>query len=211
MYLVRDLTAVLSGNVNTLLFGDIVTHWVGDLLLLGLPHILALVVGILLAGPGDFSPDLVVTVTLPLKLTVLLVLCTNWFRVSEKLAHFEIFMAHLWCTLSRCKVHIQSCTDQHKHFCKLWSSSSLAWSDTPVWWWAAVTQLQYSVIIHLSLFSPYTAALSQCDKPSHSPSHTPASPSPGTGCPTPRCTPSCRTLTWSGGRTVPHCRERELL
>jgi len=77
MYLVRDLTAVLSGNVNTLLFGDIVTDWVGDLLLLRLPHILALVVGILLAGPGDFSPDLVVTVTLPLKLTVLLVLCTN--------------------------------------------------------------------------------------------------------------------------------------
>ena len=74
MYLVRDLTTVLSGNVDTLLLGDIVTHRVGDLLLLGLGHILALVVGILLAGPGDFSPDLVVAVTLPLELAVLPVL-----------------------------------------------------------------------------------------------------------------------------------------
>ena len=75
MYLVRDLTTVLSGNVDTLLFGHIVTHWVGHLLLLALGHILAVVVRILLAGPGDFSPDLVVTVALPLELTVLLVLC----------------------------------------------------------------------------------------------------------------------------------------
>jgi len=75
MYLIRDLTTVLSGNVDTLLFGHIVTHWVGNLLLLGLAHVLAVVVRILLAGPGDFSPDLVVTVALPLELTVLLVLC----------------------------------------------------------------------------------------------------------------------------------------
>ena len=75
MYLVWDLTTLLSGNVDTLLFGDIVTHWVGNLLLLGLGHVLAVVVGILLAGPGDFSPDLVVAVALPLELTVLLVLC----------------------------------------------------------------------------------------------------------------------------------------
>jgi len=64
---------VLSGNVHTLLLRDIVTHRVGNLLLLGLGHVLALVVGILLAGPGYFSPDLVVTVSLPLELTVLLV------------------------------------------------------------------------------------------------------------------------------------------
>jgi len=89
MYLVRDLTTVLSGNVNTLLFGDIVTDRVGNLLLLGLRHILALVVRILLAGPGDFSPDLVVTVTLPLELTVLLVLCRHWFTVMMDCGHFE--------------------------------------------------------------------------------------------------------------------------
>merc|ERR1719411_205393 len=66
--LVRDLTAVLPRNVHTLLFGDIVTHWVGNLLLLGLGHVLAVVVRILLAGPGDLSPDLVVA-------AALLVLC----------------------------------------------------------------------------------------------------------------------------------------
>merc|ERR1712076_14575 len=74
MYLVRDLTTVLSGNVDTLLLGDVVTHRVGNLLLLGLRHVLALVIGILLAGPGDFSPDLVVPIALPLELAVLLVL-----------------------------------------------------------------------------------------------------------------------------------------
>ena len=75
MYLVWDLTTLLSGNVDTLLFGYIVTHGIGNLFLLGLRHILAVVVRILLAGPGYFSPDLVVTVALPLELTVLLVLC----------------------------------------------------------------------------------------------------------------------------------------
>merc|ERR1739848_29794 len=74
-HLVRHLTTLLFGNVDTLLLRDIVTHRVGDLLLLGLRHVLALVVGILLAGPGDFSPDLVVAVSLPLELAVLLVLC----------------------------------------------------------------------------------------------------------------------------------------
>ena len=66
---------MLSGNVDTLLLRDIVTHGVGNLLLLGLRHVLALVVGILLAGPGDFSPDLAVAVSLPLELAVLPVLC----------------------------------------------------------------------------------------------------------------------------------------
>jgi len=96
MYLIRDLTTVLSGNVDTLLFGHIVTHWVGNLLLLGLAHVLAVVVRILLAGPGDFSPDLVVTVALPLELTVLLVLC-RYYRVSAQYLHitawcFKIFL-----------------------------------------------------------------------------------------------------------------------
>ena len=64
---------MLYGNVDALLLRDLVTHLVGNLLLLGLRHVLALVVGILLAGPGDFNPDLVVPVSLPLELTVLLV------------------------------------------------------------------------------------------------------------------------------------------
>ena len=66
---------MLYGHIDTLLLRDLVTHLVGNLLLLGLRHVLALVVGILLAGAGYFSPDLVVTVSLPLELTVLLVVC----------------------------------------------------------------------------------------------------------------------------------------
>jgi len=97
MYLVWDLTTLLSGNVDTLLFGYIVTHGVGNLLLLGLRHILALVVRILLAGPGYFSPDLVVTVALPLELTVLLVLCGALslgirFILSLVLVHTDTFV-----------------------------------------------------------------------------------------------------------------------
>merc|ERR1719411_1936015 len=47
---------------------------VGHLPLLGLGHLLALVVGVVLASSGDGHPDLVVAVPLPLVLTILLVL-----------------------------------------------------------------------------------------------------------------------------------------
>merc|ERR1711988_97263 len=72
--LARDLPALLAGHVLTHLLRHVPTHGVRHLLLLGLGHVLAGVVGVLFAGAGDGSPDLVVAVAFPLVLTVLLVL-----------------------------------------------------------------------------------------------------------------------------------------
>merc|ERR1719232_1412658 len=71
----------LSGNLGTLLlrlvpanlFRNIIAHRVGHLSLLGLCHLLALIVGIVLASSRNGHPDLVVPMTLPLVLAVLLV------------------------------------------------------------------------------------------------------------------------------------------
>merc|ERR1712018_713293 len=49
--------------------------WVGNLSLLGLTHILAGLIGVGLAGASNGSPNLVISMTLPLVFTVLLVLC----------------------------------------------------------------------------------------------------------------------------------------
>merc|ERR1719245_1139915 len=73
-HLVRHLPALLAGHVLTHLLRHVPTHGVRHLLLLGLAHVLAGVVGVLFAGAGDGSPDLVVAVAFPLVLTVLLVL-----------------------------------------------------------------------------------------------------------------------------------------
>merc|ERR1712014_573004 len=72
--LVSHLPALLPRDVLADLLGHVVTHGVGHLSLLGLDHVLAAVVGVLFAGAGDGSPDLVVAVALPLVLAVLLVL-----------------------------------------------------------------------------------------------------------------------------------------
>merc|ERR1712152_18769 len=73
-HLVRHLPALLAGHVLAHLLRHVPTHGVRHLLLLGLGHVLAGVVGVLFAGAGDGSPDLVVAVALPLVLAVLLVL-----------------------------------------------------------------------------------------------------------------------------------------
>merc|ERR1712107_931582 len=66
--------AGLLGHGHALLLGDVVALLVGDLLGVGLRHILALVVGNVLAGSLDGSPHLVVAMTPPLVLAVLFVL-----------------------------------------------------------------------------------------------------------------------------------------
>merc|ERR1719281_2060583 len=77
----RDLLvvvgALLAGDVLAHLVRHVPTHGVRHLLLLGLAHVLARVVGVLFAGAGDGSPDLVVAVAFPLVLTVLLVLSAD--------------------------------------------------------------------------------------------------------------------------------------
>merc|ERR1712214_185297 len=66
--------AGLLRNGHALLLGDVVALLVGDLPGVGLLHVLALVVGNVLAGSLDGSPHFVVAVTPPLVLAVLLVL-----------------------------------------------------------------------------------------------------------------------------------------
>ena len=72
--LVRNISAHLSGNISARLFRNIITHWVSHLSLLGLGHLLALIVGIVLASSRDGHPDLVVTLALPPVLALLGVL-----------------------------------------------------------------------------------------------------------------------------------------
>merc|ERR1719322_364955 len=72
--LVRNVSADLSRNISACMLGHILAHRVRHLPLLGLGHLLAFVVGVVLAGAGDGDPDLVVAVSLPLVLAVLLVL-----------------------------------------------------------------------------------------------------------------------------------------
>merc|ERR1712018_450083 len=74
-YLVRNLHTLLPWDINTDLLGHIMAHWVGNLSLLGLAHIFAGLIGVGLAGAGNWSPNLVISMTLPLVFTVLLVLC----------------------------------------------------------------------------------------------------------------------------------------
>ena len=66
--------AGLLRDGHALLLGDVVALLVGDLLGVGLLHVLALVVGNVLARSVDWSPHLVVALALPLVLAVLLVL-----------------------------------------------------------------------------------------------------------------------------------------
>ena len=82
-HLVGDGDADLLGNGNTLLLWDVVALLVRNLLGVGLLHILALVVGNILAGSLDGGPHLVVAVTPPLKLTILLVFsCAFRLRIG---------------------------------------------------------------------------------------------------------------------------------
>merc|ERR1712142_1085100 len=74
-HLVRYCHTLLPWYRYTLLFRNIITHRVGNLLLLGLGHVNTSLVWVLLAGTGYGSPDLIMAMALPLVLTVFLVLC----------------------------------------------------------------------------------------------------------------------------------------
>merc|ERR1719430_2329190 len=69
-------SALLGGNIIAHLPWYICTVIVGHLLQPLLLHVLALVISIVLAGPLDWCPHLVVPCPLPLVLTILLVVCT---------------------------------------------------------------------------------------------------------------------------------------
>merc|ERR1712224_703439 len=71
--LVRYLVTLLPIHIVTLLLRNIFTYWVCNQLLMSLLHILALIIGVLLAGGLDGGPPLVVPLAHPLVLTVLLV------------------------------------------------------------------------------------------------------------------------------------------
>merc|ERR1719232_128758 len=100
--LVRNIPAHLSGNISAGLFRNIITHWVGHLSLRGFGHLLALIVGIVLACSRNGHPDLVVPVPLPLVLAVLLVLggalgLSVWLVLRLVLVHTHVLVDS--CTL----------------------------------------------------------------------------------------------------------------
>merc|ERR1711926_43115 len=70
-----DLGTLFKGLVSAHLLWHIIAHWVGNLLGLGLGHVLALIIGVILTCSRDWCPNLVVSVALPLIFTVLFVLC----------------------------------------------------------------------------------------------------------------------------------------
>merc|ERR1711881_822086 len=74
-HLVRNCHTLPPWYRYTLLFRHIITHRVGNLLLLCLGHVNTSLVWVLLAGTGYGSPDLIMAMALPLVLTVFLVLC----------------------------------------------------------------------------------------------------------------------------------------
>merc|ERR1712014_252893 len=82
-HLVRNCHTLLPWYRYTLLLRKIITHRVGNLLLLGLGHVNTSLVWVLLAGTGYRSPDLM-AMALPLVLTVFLVLC-HTFCLSVRL------------------------------------------------------------------------------------------------------------------------------
>merc|ERR1711926_32983 len=69
------VSAHLVRDLNTNLSWHILAHGVCNLLGLGLGHVLALIVGVILTCSRDWCPNLVVSVALPLIFTVLFVLC----------------------------------------------------------------------------------------------------------------------------------------
>lgn len=73
--LAGDRPALLPGCGGALLLGDLVAHWGADWLWSGLRNVLAGFVRVRFAGARDWDPDLGSTLSLPLVLTVILVLC----------------------------------------------------------------------------------------------------------------------------------------
>merc|ERR1712038_930405 len=71
--LVRYLVTLFPINIVTLLLRNIFADWVCNQLLMSLLHVLALIIGVLLAGGLDGCPHLVVPLDHPLVLTVFLV------------------------------------------------------------------------------------------------------------------------------------------
>merc|ERR1711945_44385 len=106
--------ALLSWHILAQLLWHIIAHWVGNLSLLGLGHILALIVGVALACSGDWCPDLVVSVALPLVFAVLLVLggafglCVR-FILSSVLVNTHVLVNGLALLLIDCVALLSGC------------------------------------------------------------------------------------------------------
>merc|ERR1711923_607614 len=94
-HLVRNLHTLLPWYINADLLWNIMADWVGNLSLLGLAHILAGLVGVGLAGAGNWSPNLVISMTLPLVFTVLLVLCGALSLGVGLILCLELFHANI--------------------------------------------------------------------------------------------------------------------
>lgn len=71
--LVRHLLALISWNINTLFYWNIIADRVGDQFLLGLWNILADIIRVGHTSAGNNNPDLLIPLPLPPVLTVLLV------------------------------------------------------------------------------------------------------------------------------------------
>merc|ERR1719495_2772634 len=98
--------ALLGGNIIAHLSWYIFTVIVGHLLQPLLLHVLALVVSIVLAGPLDRRPHLVVPRPLPLVLTVLLVVCTAVSLCVVLCLISVLLAAHLFILcVAHCLVH----------------------------------------------------------------------------------------------------------
>jgi len=113
-HLVWNLDTNLSWHILAQLLWHIIAHWVCNLSLLGLGHILTLIVGVALACSGDWCPDLVVSVALPLVFAVLLVLggafglCVRLI-LSSVLVNTHVLVNGLALLLIHCVALLSGC------------------------------------------------------------------------------------------------------
>jgi len=93
-FLVWNLVAVSFRDIDAVLHGDLVTDWVGDLSLMLLLHIFAVLIWVVFAGGPIGHPFLVISSSFPVVLAVLLVggaalcLCVGLVLRSELIVAF---------------------------------------------------------------------------------------------------------------------------
>merc|ERR1712024_359091 len=119
-HLVRNCHTLLPWYRYTLLFRNIITHRVGNLLLLGLGHVNTSLVWVPLAGTGYGSPDLIMAMALPLVLTVFLVLC-HTLCLSVRLILSLALLPGGWLaqSLCLCPAHLLILCSAHLCLCLL--------------------------------------------------------------------------------------------